>query len=119
MKKVIYSFLVLTALALAVGTYKIHTMPAINKEGFSLQAADISSTPFNEIFKGKITAVPEKNVEQNSRYSRITETLEVTLLSGSEKGKQVVVNYDDTLTNQKLQEVKAGDTVVVGKITAS
>ena len=57
-----------------------------------------------------------KDEEQGSRYSRITETLQVTLLSGSEKGQQVTGSQDEQLTDAKLQEVNKGDVIVVGKL---
>lgn len=116
MKKYLSIFIGIIAIALAFGWFKIEKLPKINNQAFSVGAADSSVTPFNQIERGKVTQVKSKDEEQSRRLSRITETLEVTMLTGSIKGQAVEVSYDDTLTNPKLQEVKVGDIIVVGII---
>ncbi len=117
MKRYIYSFIFVVIIALGIGVVIIQRQPKQNNEAFSQEAADISSQPFKEIFRGKVTEVLQKDVEQNKHLSQITETLQVNALSGPEKGKQLTVDYQETLTNEKLQEVKKGDVIVIGKLT--
>ena len=102
---------------LVFGWYRIEKLPATNTQSFSVDAAEVGNTSFNELSKGKVTEVKAKNEEQNKHLSQITETLQATLLSGSEKGQSVEVDYQDTLTNTKLQEVNVGDVIVIGKIS--
>ena len=116
MQKIINYFLILAAFLLVFGVYKIETMPQINEQSFSAEAADATNVQFNELFHGKVVTVESKDEEQNKHYARITENLQVFLLGGSQKGKTVEVVYDDTLTNAKLQEVHVGDGIVVGSI---
>lgn len=116
MKKYLYLFLGIITIGLALGILVIERMPKTNTQNFSSEAADASNTAFNEFSKGKVTEVKAKDEEQNKHLSRITETLQVNLLTGSEKGQSVEVNYDDTLSDPKIQEVKVGDEIVVGKI---
>jgi uncharacterized membrane protein len=116
MKRALYIFIGVIAVVLAIGWYKVEKLPKANTEGFSVEAADITSTPFDELTKGKVTEVKAKDEVQNSHLSQINETLQVTLLNGSEKDKSVEVDYQDTLTNPKLQEIKTNDIVVIGKL---
>ena len=116
MKKYLIIFILVVLGVLAFGWYKIDKMPAVNAPGFSSQAAEAGNTPFNELAKAKVTEVKNKDEEQGSRISQITETLQTTLLSGSQKGQSVEVDYQDTLSDPKLQEVKVGDIIVVGEI---
>jgi uncharacterized membrane protein len=118
MKKYVYLFILIVSLALITGVVIIQKQPKQNSTAFSQEAADISSQPFEEIFHGKVLEVIEKDVEQNRHLSQISETLKVKALSGPEKGTELTVEYQDTLSNLKLQEVKTGDAVVVGKLTA-
>ena len=115
MKKYLIIFILVVLGVLAFGWYKIDKMPAVNAPGFSSQAAEAGNTPFNELAKAKVTEVKNKDEEQGSRISQITETLQTTLLSGSQKGQSVEVDYQDTLSDPKLQEVKVGDIIVVGE----
>ena len=116
MKKYLIIFILVVLGVLAFGWYKIDKMPAVNAPGFSSQAAEAGNTPFNELAKAKVTEVKNKDEEQGSRISQITETLQTPLLSGSQKGQSVEVDYQDTLSDPKLQEVKVGDIIVVGEI---
>lgn len=103
---------------MAFGWYRVERLPKTNNQNFAVQAADPSAVPYTELDKAKVTSVSNKTEEQGSRYSRITETLEVTLLNGAQKGQQVEVDQDEQLTDAKLQEVHTGDTIVVGLIKA-
>lgn len=116
MKKYLTIFIVVVAAVLAFGWYKIERLPKTNNQKFAVEAADPSAVPYTELDKAKVTSVSNKTEEQGSRYSRITETLEVTLLTGAQKGQQVEVDQDEQLTDAKLQEVHTGDTIVVGLI---
>lgn len=118
MKKNLYILLGIIAAVLIYAVFAIERLPKINTQSFSSQAADVSNTPFNELSRAKVIEVKEKNLEQNKHVSRITQTLEVVFLNGSQKGQSAEVSYDDALTNPKLQEVKTGDVIVVGKIAA-
>ncbi len=117
MQKYLYSFIVIVTLALLFGAYKIQHAPNVNGQNFSAEAADATNSQYAELAKGKVAAVENKDEEQNSHYSRITETLEVQMLGGADKGQTVEVDYDDTLSNAKLQEIKTGDIIIVGKIS--
>ena len=116
MRKYLTIFIVVVAVLLAFGWYKVDTLPKTNNQKFAVEAADPSAVPFTELDKAKVTSVSNKTEEQGSRYSRITETLEVNLLDGPQKGQQVEVDQDEQLTDTKLQEVHTGDTIVVGLI---
>lgn len=116
MKKYLIFTIAIFTVILAVGVVVVTRSPVVNHQQFAVQAADSSQVPYNELATGKVDKVLEKDEAQGSRYSRISETLQVTLTSGSEKGQQVEVDLDEQLTNARLQEVKAGDTIVVGKV---
>ncbi len=118
MAKYIYSFIFIVIIVLGISAFVIQKQPKQNNEAFSQEAADISSQPFKEIFRGKVLEVLQKDVEQNRHLSQIAETLKVAVLSGAEKGEEITVDYQDTLTNEKLQEVKKGAVIVIGKLTA-
>jgi uncharacterized membrane protein len=117
-KKYLIIFIVVIAVILAFGWYKIDKLPKTNNQKFFVEAADPSAVPYSELDKAKVTLVSNKTEQQGSRYSRITETLEATLLTGAQKGQQVAVDQDEQLTDAKLQEVHTGDTIVVGLIKA-
>jgi uncharacterized membrane protein len=117
MKRYLTIFILVIFVVLAFGWYKIEKMPATNTQSFSADAAEAGNTSFNELSKGKVTEVKFKDEEQNKHLSQITETLQAILLSGSEKGQSVEVDYQDTLANVKLQEVNVGDVIVIGKIS--
>ena len=116
MRKYLIIFIVVTAALLAFGWYKIDKLPVTNTQSFSADAAEAGNTAFNELAKARVTEVKSKDVEQSQHLSQITETLQATFLDGSEKGQSVEVDYNDTLTDLKIQEVKVGDIIVVGKI---
>ena len=118
MKKYLAIFILVIAVLLAFGWYKVETLPTTNNQKFAVEAADPSAVPYSELDKAKVTSVSDKSEVQGSRYSRITETLLVTLLNGPQKGQQVEVDQDEQLTDAKLQEVHVGDTIVVGLIKA-
>ncbi|MDR3643379.1 MAG: YibE/F family protein [Candidatus Doudnabacteria bacterium] len=117
MKRYLTIFILVVAAALAFGWYKIEKSPTTNTQSFAADAAEAGNTSFNELAKGKVTEVKDKNEEQNKHLSQITETLQVTLLDGAEKGQSVEVDYQDTLSDAKLQEVNVGDIIVVGTIS--
>lgn len=106
----------MAAAVLGFGWYKILAAPAVNRQQFALQAADASAAPYSEIAKAKVNKVLENDAQQGSRYSQISETLQVILLSGSQKGQEVDATLNEQLTNKALQEVNAGDVIVVGKV---
>ena len=117
MKRALYIFIAVVAVTLSFGWYRIEKLPSSTTQGFSLEAADQASTPFKDIYRGRVTEVAQQDQEQSAQLSRITETLKVVLLTGSEENKEVSVSYDDTLINPQMQEVKKGDVIVVGEIS--
>ncbi len=118
MKKYINLFICLIAIVLIIGAIKINSLPKTNSQNFSAEAADQSSQAFEQLSRGKVTKVLQKDIDQNKNFSRLLQIFEATLISGPEKGKQVTINDDETLTNEKVQTVREGDVIVIGKINA-
>ncbi len=116
MKKYLVGFVVVCAIILAFGWYKVEKEPKVNNQQFAVQAADSSQLSYGELDKARVDSVSGQIAEQGKRYSRITADLNVTLLSGSQKGQQEQVQQDEQLTSLRLQQIKVGDVIVVGKI---
>jgi uncharacterized membrane protein len=115
MKKYLYIFILLVSVALAIGAIVLHKQKG-NNQSFSQEAADQSLTSFKEVSKAQVLEVIEQDAEQNKHYSRITATLRIKILNGSEKGQEVEASYDDQLSQPNLQKIKQGDIIIVGKI---
>ncbi|HVY67323.1 MAG TPA: hypothetical protein VHA30_00275, partial [Patescibacteria group bacterium] len=116
MLKYVFAFIAVIFLALLAGAFAVSRMPKTNTQGFSLDAADASSQSFDELMKGTVTKVVEQDAEQSRHLSRITATLEVKLMSGSQKGETITAVYDDMLADERLQKVSEGDAIVVGRL---
>jgi uncharacterized membrane protein len=119
MKRYLIAAVTIIGLIVAFGIYKVEKIPKKNNQSFAIGAADPTVTPYAELSKARVDTVSDSSEYSDSHFSQITATLEVTFLNGSEKGKQVEVDYDDQLVDAKLQEVHKGDIIVVGTIAGS
>jgi len=117
MKKYLYAIIGIFALALTAGFFVVQNSNPANPHTFSLQAADESLLPFNDIYKAEILEVKNEEQIKTEHFSSITATLHVRLLDGNDKGAEVEAEYQDQLTNSDLQKMRPGDRIVVGKIS--
>ena len=116
MKLFLYIVIALVVVVLSFGWYAVESAPGPSSQDFSLEAADEAITSFNEIYRGEVVEIISQNIQDDPRLSRFSGMVQVRLASGPDAGKEVEVSYDDPLIDAKSQEVKTGDSIVIGKI---
>lgn len=118
MHKHLTIFVIFCCALFLAGAVYVQRLPKPNLADFSPAAADVSQSPYAELSKAKVLEVLKTESENTKHYSRFYQELKVKIISGSEKGKEALVIYDDQLLKNERQAVKAGQTIVVGKIQA-
>ncbi len=114
-KKFLVRLVVVFSALLVAGLFYVNFLPAKNVV-FHKDSVDAGLGTFSEISKAKVLKVVSEEAEVNSRYSQLTGVYEVEILSASEKGKNVVAELNEQLTNLQAQKIHVGDKVVLGKI---
>ena len=116
MKKYLIAFIIINTTALLLAAILIH-LSSNKNNGFNGQSVDQALSPFQRLYKATITQITDTAIDENPRFSRITQTLKVTITNSSEKGKEVEATFDEQLTNAKTHTLKVGDNIIIGKLT--
>jgi uncharacterized membrane protein len=117
MKRYIYITMAVVAAVLALGVFYVSKLPEQNYQGFSQDAVNIGTQPFEEVFRGKVEDVLENEHLINNNFSIINQSLDVKISNGPEKGNHILVHYEDMLNDAKVQEIKKGETIIIGKLS--
>lgn len=117
MKKVIIWIIIFCAAGFLAGFFILQNSKPQNNLDFSKGAANQGLFSFNEVSRGRVSEILNTTEDQTEYYSRINQQLKVLLTRGSEKGKEVIAEFDDHLVDSELQKIKIGDEIVLGKIT--
>ncbi len=116
MRKHLIIFVIFFCALFLVGAVYVQRLPEAEQKNFSVSAADISQSPYQELSRAKVLEVLKTESENSRHYSRFYQEFRAEILSGSEAGKNIFVSYDDQILQNKNQAIKQGQTIVVGKI---
>ncbi len=113
--KAIYFIILLVTLVLFAGFYFVNRGAVLHKDDLPLDAIAPNISSFQSYSRAKVTAINTEDDEQVASLRRIVQNVTIRFLTGDNKDKEVLLDYESGFAAQKL---KANDTVVIGTMLA-